>query len=105
MLGEERKGFEYVVLRPGVLSDEQETGRVVLGKTRVEASVTRGDVAEVAVRLLEKGGYKGWLDLVGEEKDGEGGSVESEVERAIREVIDTREGEDFEGARKSVKGN
>ena len=54
---------------------------------------------------MEMGGYMGWLELVGSETDGEGGSVESEVERAIREVNDPREGEDFEGARKSVKGN
>jgi nucleoside-diphosphate-sugar epimerase len=30
----ERKGFQYIILRPGGLTDEPATGRVALGKTR-----------------------------------------------------------------------
>ncbi len=39
VLGEE-KNFEYIVLRPGNLSDEKETGRVVLGKTPARGQVS-----------------------------------------------------------------
>ena len=101
VLGEEREGFEYVILRPGVLSDDEETGKVRLGRTSVKGSVSRGDVAEVSMRLLERGGFKGWLDLIGAE-DGEGGSVQDEIERCIKEGVDTREGEDLEDMRKNV---
>lgn len=104
VLGEERKGFEYIVLRPGALIDDDETGRIVLGKTGISAKVTRGDVAEVAAALLEKDGVKGWFDLVGAES-GEGGSVVDEVDRVINEGVNAREGEDFEEAKKSVQGN
>src|SRR4051812_28176064 len=52
VLGEEKKGFGYIVLRPGNLSDDPESGRVVMGKTPARGQVTRGDVAEVAARLL-----------------------------------------------------
>ena len=60
VLGEERRlkdlkegkkeGFGWIDLRPGVLSGEVETGKVKMGKIGVEGSVSRGDVAEVAVR-------------------------------------------------------
>lgn len=104
MLGEERKGFGYVVLRPGLLSDDAESGKVVLGKTGIEGKITRGDVAEAALRLLEKEGAKGWFDLLGA-KEGEGGDVKSEVEKAVREGTDTREGESLEEMKKRVNVN
>jgi nucleoside-diphosphate-sugar epimerase len=91
VLGEERKGFGYISLRPGALTDEPETGKVVLGRTKARGSVSRGDVAEVAVRLLEREGVKGWFDLLGGEED-----VGSEVERVLREGVDSREGESLE---------
>jgi len=91
VLGEERKGFGYISLRPGTLTDEPETGKVVLGRTKARGSVSRGDVAEVAVRLLEREGVKGWFDLLGGEQD-----VGSEVERVLKEGVDSREGESLE---------
>jgi len=91
VLGEERKGFGYISLRPGTLTDEPETGKVVLGRTKARGSVSRGDVAEVAVRLLEREGVKGWFDLLGGEQD-----VRSEVERVLKEGVDSREGESLE---------
>jgi hypothetical protein len=96
VLGEERvkrdgkDKFTYVILRPGILSDEKETGLVELGKTRARASVTRGDVADVAVRLLEVGGVNGWIDLVNGTEP-----VQQAVERVVREGINAREGEDI----------
>jgi hypothetical protein len=47
VLGEE-KGFQYIILRPGQLIDDKETGKVVMGQTPARGSVTRGDVAEVS---------------------------------------------------------
>ena len=56
VLGEERrvkdKGFHYIILRPGGLSDEKETGKVAFGKTGARGMVSRGDVADVAARLV-----------------------------------------------------
>ena len=91
VLGEERKGFGYISLRPGALTDEPETGKVVLGRTKARGSVSRGVVAEVAVRLLEREGVKGWFDLLGGEQD-----VGSEVERVLKEGVDSRDGESLE---------
>lgn len=61
---------------------------MTLGRTKARGSVTRGDVADVAVRLLEREGVSGWLDLL------EG---EEAVERVVRERVDCVEGEDVEG--------
>ncbi|KAL7267109.1 hypothetical protein RUND412_010317 [Rhizina undulata] len=85
--GGKKVGWEDIDLRPGYLSDEPGTGRVGLGKARIKGSVTRDDVAAVAVKLLEKGGAGGlWVDLIGGEED-----IETAVERVIRERINARE--------------
>lgn len=91
VLGEERKGFGYIILRPGGLSDEKETGRVQLGKTKARGMVSRGDVAEVAARLLEKDGVRGWFDLLGGEEE-----TGAAIERVLKEGINSMEGEDLE---------
>ncbi|CAL3964572.1 unnamed protein product [Diplocarpon coronariae] len=98
VLGEEKKGFGYVVLRPGTLSDKPESGKVIIGKTPAEGQVSRGDVAEVAARLLEKEGARGWFDLLGGKEE-----IGSEIERVIGEKVDTREGESLEVMRKNLK--
>lgn len=97
VLGEE-KNFQYIILRPGGLADEPESGRVVMGKTPVKGKVTRGDVAEVAARLLEKEGSRGWFDLLGGEK-----VLGEEVERVIRDEVNSMEGEDLEAMKKDVE--
>ncbi|MCJ1397317.1 hypothetical protein MMC11_000509 [Xylographa trunciseda] len=80
-----------IILRPGNLTDDKPTGMVTLGKTRANGKVSRGDVADVAVRLLEKVGTQGWLDLL------EGGDeVEDAVERVVRDGVNCIEGEDVE---------
>lgn len=89
VLGREKKGFGWILLRPGGLSDAPETGRVALGRTAARGTVSRGDVAEVAVRLLEREGVSGWFDLLGGEEE-----VGSAVERVLREGVDSIEGED-----------
>ncbi|CAG8982730.1 hypothetical protein HYALB_00001011 [Hymenoscyphus albidus] len=96
--GRERKGFGWICLRPGILSDEEETERVGIGKIGARGQVTRGDVADVGVRLLEREGVSGWFDLL----QGERG-VEEEVERVLKEGEDYVEGED-EGVMKAHIG-
>lgn len=98
VLGEEKKGFGYIVLRPGNLSDDPESGRIVLGKTPARGQVTRGDVAEVAARLLEKDGVRGWFDLLGGESD-----LGSEVDRVVKEGVDSREGESLDVMKENLK--
>jgi hypothetical protein len=96
VLGEERlasegKGkFSYIILRPGTLVDEQESGLVQLGRTSAAGSVARADVADIAARLLEVNGVKGWLDLINGKEP-----AQKAVERVAREGIDDRDGEDI----------
>lgn len=80
--------FQAVCLRPGSLSDDVGLGKVSLGKTAARGKVSRADVADVAVRLLERKDTRGWYDLLaGDEDTGEA------VERVVREKIDCSEGE------------
>ncbi|PQE10364.1 hypothetical protein CJF32_00000887 [Rutstroemia sp. NJR-2017a WRK4] len=95
-LGEERKGWGWISLRPGQLSDEEETGKVSLGRTAARGAVPRGDVAEVGVRLLEREGVSGWFDLLGGEEE-----VGKAVERVLSEGVDCREGEDLDSVKES----
>lgn len=101
VLGEERmrkdKSFSYVILRPGGLADGQETGKVQLGKTGVKGFINRSDVADVAARLLEKEGAKGWIDVLNGEEE-----IGSAVDRVVRECVDCREGEDLEVMKANV---
>lgn len=97
VLGEQKKGFGYIVLRPGALTDEKETGKIDFGKTKGRGSVTRGDVAEVAVNLLEKEGVRGWFDLLGGNEE-----TGAAVERVLKEGFSSIEGEDLEVMKKDV---
>jgi len=98
VLAEEKKDFGYIVLRPGNLSDEPESGKVVMGKTPARGQVTRGDVAEVAARLLEREGARGWFDLLGGDAD-----LGAEVDRVVKEKVDSREGESLDVMKKDLK--
>ncbi|RDL39354.1 Uncharacterized protein BP5553_03694 [Venustampulla echinocandica] len=108
ILGEERirsqpegptsPNFGYIILRPGNLSDKEETDKISLGKTKARGAVSRGDVAEVAVRLLEKEGIKGWFDLL----EGDEG-VASAVERVVKEGVDSIEGESLDAMREDLE--
>jgi nucleoside-diphosphate-sugar epimerase len=95
-LGGERKGWGWISLRPAALSNGEETGKVTMGKTQYTGDVTRADVADVAVRLLEKEGISGWFDLIGGGED-----TAKEVERVVSEGVDTREGEDLDNIKES----
>ena len=97
VLGEQKKGFGYIILRPGSLTDDKEVGKISFGKTRGAGQVTRGDVAEVAVRLLEKEGARGWFDLLGGEED-----TGAAVDRVLKEGFNSVEGEDIELMKKDV---
>jgi len=79
-----QKNWRSIVLRPGTLSDDKGSGKVDLGKSRLEGKISREDVAKVAVCLLEKQGKNGvwWLDLMqGEE------SIEEAVDRVIQQEV------------------
>lgn len=99
--GEERrardKGFKYVVLRPGMLSDDPAGGKVQLGHARGRGKVPREDVAVTAVEMLENGA-NGWFDLL----EGEEG-----IQQAVRRVMETKEmaieGESVEEMKETAK--
>ncbi|KAG4029071.1 hypothetical protein MFRU_017g00110 [Monilinia fructicola] len=92
VLGSERKDWTWIDLRPGTLSDDEETGKISLGKTNGQANVTRGDVAEVAVRLLGKEGLKsGYFDLLNGDDE-----IGAAVDKVVTEGVDARDGEEFE---------
>ncbi|WP_199043937.1 NAD(P)H-binding protein [Glycomyces salinus] len=65
------RDLEWVILRPGRLTDDEPTGKVTLGEPGVGRSeVTRGDVAAVLAALLETGSIsRRTLELVGGEDD------------------------------------
>ncbi|KAL8860733.1 MAG: hypothetical protein Q9178_002763 [Gyalolechia marmorata] len=85
-----RKDLQAIILRPGLLTDEEATGKVRLGRTKARGSITRGDVAAVAAYLLDSEA-KGWLDLLeGDE------TVADAVKRAIEDKVDCVEGEDVD---------
>ncbi|KAH8663365.1 hypothetical protein BGZ60DRAFT_411142 [Tricladium varicosporioides] len=97
LAAEKRKeggNIQDIILRPGTLSDVEETGKVVFGKTGAQGVVSRGNVAEVAVRLLEGGeDVRGWFDVMNGE-----GEVETReaIQKVLSEKIDCVDGEDFE---------
>ncbi|KAE8440946.1 hypothetical protein EG329_006185 [Mollisiaceae sp. DMI_Dod_QoI] len=92
-----KDGFGWISLRPGMLSDDPETGKVSFGKTRARGGVSRADVAEVGVRLLERDGVSGWFDLLGGEEE-----VGAAIDRVLKEKVDSMEGEDLEEMKKSA---
>lgn len=89
---QQRKPFQAICLRPGLLADTPATRRVQLGKTEGRRSVTREDVAIVADKLLARDDTNGWYDLVNGEEP-----VDEAVERVVRDKVDAVEGEDVEG--------
>lgn len=94
VVGEERRkkgDFNYIILRPGGLTNEKATGKVQFGRTEGPGTVPRGDVAAVAAEVLGVEGANGWYDLL----EGKG-TVEGEVERVVREGVDAVEGENIE---------
>jgi nucleoside-diphosphate-sugar epimerase len=100
VLGEERAkkdGFAYLLLRPGGLKDGEPEGKIVLGKTPAKGLVTRADVADVAVRLLEKEGLRGWFDLLGGDNE-----TSQEVERVVREGVNSMDEESLEAMRANI---
>jgi hypothetical protein len=104
VLGEERvkkdgRGkFSYIILRPGALSDDKETGLISMGKTAARGSVTRADVSDVAARLLETEGACGWFDLLGGKEP-----VANAVARVVSEGFSSIEGEDIEVMKSNMK--
>ncbi|KUJ12975.1 NAD(P)-binding protein [Mollisia scopiformis] len=92
-----KDGFGWISLRPGRLTDDAEVGKVSFGKTRARGEVTRADVAEVGVGLLEKDGVSGWYDLLGGDEE-----VGAAVDRVLNEKVDCMEGEDLKEMRKSA---
>ncbi|MEU8300560.1 SDR family oxidoreductase [Micromonospora sp. NPDC048909] len=60
------RDLDWTVLRPGRLTDEQPTGRVTLARHAPRGAVTRADVAQVLVALLDRPASAGRiLELVG----------------------------------------
>ncbi|KAL1861931.1 hypothetical protein Plec18170_000755 [Paecilomyces lecythidis] len=84
--------FQAINLRPGLLTDHKATGKVQLGRTGAQGTVTREDVAIVADRLLARADTEGWIDLLNGDEP-----IDEAIERVVREKIDTVEGEDVEG--------
>lgn len=69
-----------------MLSDSVATGKVDLGRARARGGVTRDDVADVAVRLLQTGGAGGlWIDLVNGEEP-----AQEAVDRVVRDRVTSR---------------
>ncbi|KAL8842215.1 MAG: hypothetical protein Q9170_000621 [Blastenia crenularia] len=88
--GNRNKDLQAIVLRPGRLTDDEPRGKVSLGETKARGNVSRGDVAAVAVQLLDSE-YKGWIDLLeGDEP------ISDAVKRVMKDKIDCVGGEDLD---------
>jgi uncharacterized protein YbjT (DUF2867 family) len=58
-------GLAYTIVRPGRLTDEPGTGRVLLGEETPRGEVPREDVAAVLAAVLHEPGTAGWTcDLI-----------------------------------------
>ena len=90
--------FHGIVLRPGQLTDDAPSGKISLGHTKASGKITRADVADVAVRLIERDDTKGYYDLLNGEED-----AGNAVERVAKEKVDCFEGEDEERIMKAFK--
>lgn len=101
VLGEERRqhdaSFQWVSLRPGQLGEEQEVGKVSLGRTRVKGKISRGDVAEVAVAILAQGQVNGWVDLMNGDED-----ITSAIDRLARTKETSMEGESLDAMKATL---
>ena len=60
------RDFDWTILRPGRLTDDEPTGRVTLAESVAPGEVTRADVAAVLLALIDEPGSAGaTLELVG----------------------------------------
>lgn len=82
--------FQAINLRPGSLSDDPATGKVLLGHTPSRGRVSRGDVAAVAAALLKGNDASRWIDLLEGDTD-----IDTAIEHVIKNKIDCIEGEDL----------
>ncbi len=89
LASQRQSGFAGISLRPGSLTEEEGKGTVALGKTGARGTVRRGDVARVAMALLENESVGTcWLDLLEGKEE-----VESAVERCVGKHVDCADGE------------
>jgi len=89
-LARQREDFTAIDLRPGTLTDDPAAGKVGLGKTRAPGKISREDVADVAVRCLEKD-VSGWVDLVDGDED-----IGAAIDRIVKDKVDAVDGEDVD---------
>jgi hypothetical protein len=78
-------------VKPDYVTDDGPSGRVWPGKTGAGGKVARADVADVAVRMLERDDTRGWYDLLSGSED-----VGTAVERLVSEKVNCVEGEDVD---------
>lgn len=91
LASQRQSGFAGISLRPGTLTEEKGKGTVALGKTGARGAVRRGDVARVAMALLENAGVGTcWLDLLEGREE-----VEDAVGRCVEEKVDCADGENL----------
>ncbi len=75
-----KSGLDYTILKPGRLTGEPGTGKVLLGQDLERGEIPRADVAAVLAEIFETPGTAGkTLDLV---------SGDVPVEEAVRSVAD-----------------
>lgn len=59
-----RRGLQWTIVRPGVLTDDPAGGKISLGESLAKAEVSRGDVAKTLAALItEKKGIRQTLEV------------------------------------------
>ena len=78
--GNQKRGLEYTIVRPGGLSQDPAKGTVAAGKVHLNSMVSREDVAAVVMRGIQEDGTKGLaFDVVG---------GDTPIADAVKEVAD-----------------
>lgn len=83
--------FQAINLRPGNLTDNPATGKVLMGKTPSTGEVSRGDVAATIAALLKNNDATRWIDLLQGDTD-----IDAAVENVTEKKVDCIEGEDLD---------
>lgn len=86
--GNEKRGLEYTIVRPGKLSENKGTGKIKAGKIHFGGDVSREDVAAVIAACMEdKGTVELAFDLLGGDTP-----IAEAVGKIGKDRIDTFEG-------------
>jgi nucleoside-diphosphate-sugar epimerase len=86
--GNDKRGLDYTIVRPGQLTDNDAVGTVSAGRVHLGSAVSRTDVAQVIVECIKNDGTSGLaFDVVGGDQ-----IVKQAIEQVVAEQADSFKG-------------